>query len=1097
MLQCTSSARLRALALTLFAAFGLSPSLEAQPAVEATSAPGIPFGGQFGTPTTVADTLMITDTLTIGELQIHVDIEHTWISDVSLDLVSPAGTSLRLHDHSGGNARDIRGVYSDQGQPPGTLHTPFVCAVQPAGVGGLALFDGESITGNWTLTANDTYPSEDDGVIQAWSVWAFAAAAAPQVGPVSGFTCFFDSGSQQIQFLWENTGPPFGQMRIRQGSSVVWSGPGSETSATIPFAAAPEPVEFSIEGVTPGAAPSCRATCLAAFTDIGETELCSAPGLEFGGEFATPITVTDSIFYPQSTVIGDVNLAVRVPHVWIGDVFLDLISPAGTSVRLHAGGGDDNDLIEVVYSDAGVPYDSVPFDFGCAMQPSGAGTMASFIGEDAEGTWQLTATDNYPALDDGTIESWCLRVFDAAVGNPAPAVNDLACAPTTQPGEIAVSWTNVAPYEELRVQVDGALYALLPGTATSVLLTGVPADQTVAITVTGRLFGSARSCAESCLAQVTLNQLLFVRGDANVDGTVNIADAIALLDTLFSGGAGLDCHDAADTNDDEQLNVADPIYLLGFLFAGEAPPPLPGDTCGSDPTNPEVLTCQSYPGCIGFTDASLAAHVLRRIAYGPTPAELERVLQLGVVEYIDEQLAPELIDEASNPELNAWLAALPSETDLFYLVAEVVARGMHARRQLTEQLTDFWENHFSTYAWTTIGYFSDQLGGDFNRGYAEGTEMEALENDLFRDGAVGDFLTLLETSATSVTMLIYLDSILNAAGIPNENYARELLELHTMGVDNGYTQEDIEEIARAFTGWTVCKVAPGSELDPFAPCLSPFSTTGVWAFHFDPSRHDYSGKVIFGGTPYALVIPPRTPGSAQGIDDGFEVLAHLATLPQTAEFVSRKLIQKFVSDEVPLALLAECIATWLATDGDIRAVTSTILHSPEFLGPAHRWNKVRTPLEDAIATVRAVGGDSDLNAPLTALYSLEQPPFHSITPDGYSELGADQLSTLRILEMVQFARRFIDPFQDPQMDVVPLLANATIDLNDAGAVVDALVGQIYPGNFSAIDRELAIDFLLTNDSGAPLPLDAAAADYEDRVTKLAMYLLVYPQGRKQ
>lgn len=181
----------------------------------------------------------------------------------------------------------------------------------------------------------------------------------------------------------------------------------------------------------------------------------------------------------------------------------------------------------------------------------------------------------------------------------------------------------------------------------------------------------------------------------------------------------------------------------------------------------------------------------------------------------------------------------------------------------------------------------------------------------------------------------------------------------------------------------------------------------------------------------------------------------------------------------------------------MREVVSTILHSPEFLGPAHRWNKIRTPIEDSIAMVRAFGGTTDLNAPLTAIYDLEQPPFLSITPDGYPEFGADQLSTMRILEMVKLARRFIDPFSDPDLDIMPLLANATIDLGDAGQVVDTLLEQAYPGNASAIDRQLAIDFLLSTDTGVPQALDAAAPDYEARVTKLAMYLLVYPQGRKQ
>ncbi|MCA8959831.1 MAG: DUF1800 domain-containing protein, partial [Planctomycetes bacterium] len=457
----------------------------------------------------------------------------------------------------------------------------------------------------------------------------------------------------------------------------------------------------------------------------------------------------------------------------------------------------------------------------------------------------------------------------------------------------------------------------------------------------------------------------FVRGDANQDGAVQVADPIFLLGYLFSGGAPLPCDDAADANDDEEIDLADAISLLHYLFGSAPPPPPPSvlSGCGPDPTLDSVLSCNEYAPCSNQTTAELAAHVLRRLGYGPTPERLAHVVSIGHAEYIEEQLHPELDLELDNVELNSRLSALTPQNDFVSLLLWQIDMALYSRNQLREALTDFWENHFNTDLVKIVGVLQSL---DFGSGplytpeeaLAEGTSWEWLENAIFRAGALGSFENLLIASAAGRPMLVYLDGAANTVAAPNENYARELVELHTMGVDNGYTQVDIEEIARCFTGWTVRKKAPADAQDPLAPPVAFDDPTGVWAFHFSPLDHDYGAKSIFAGTFYELDVPSRAYLSPEGILDGFEVLQHLATLPQTAEFVSRKLIQKLVSDDPPTALVASALATWLATDGDLRAVVETIVTSPEFLDPMNRWNKIETAFEFLISTLRALDADT-------------------------------------------------------------------------------------------------------------------------------------------
>jgi uncharacterized protein (DUF1800 family) len=256
------------------------------------------------------------------------------------------------------------------------------------------------------------------------------------------------------------------------------------------------------------------------------------------------------------------------------------------------------------------------------------------------------------------------------------------------------------------------------------------------------------------------------------------------------------------------------------------------------------------------------------------------------------------------------------------LTASRMIRAVESKRQLREVLVDFWTNHFNI----------DSRKGDC-RYY-----LMTYDRDVIRPSVLGRFRDLLESTAKSPAMLYYLDNYQSAAppkiipGKPvprgglNENYAREIMELHTLGVDGGYTQKDVTEVARCLTGWTIDR-ATGS-------------------FRFDPRRHDNGEKIVLGQT-----IP-----AGGGIEDGEKVLDILAGSPATMRHVSYQLCQRLVADVPPTSLVNKCVATWQRTGGNLRSVVRTIVTSPEFFDPAVYKSKYKSPLEFIVSAIRAQDG---------------------------------------------------------------------------------------------------------------------------------------------
>src|SRR5579863_1439293 len=346
-----------------------------------------------------------------------------------------------------------------------------------------------------------------------------------------------------------------------------------------------------------------------------------------------------------------------------------------------------------------------------------------------------------------------------------------------------------------------------------------------------------------------------------------------------------------------------------------------------------------------------------------------------------------------NPRQKETLMAMNNPQGV---VAEELAqakllRAIYSERQLEEVMTDFWFNHFNVFMDKGV----DRL------------MITSYERDVIRPHALGKFEDLLVATAKSPAMLFYLDNWLSVGpdspqglGIPahpgpyarrypqrprgnqgkrqdglNENYGRELLELHTLSVNGGYLQQDVTEVAKVFTGWTIEK---------------PYQGGG---FKFEPRMHEPGPKVMMGHR-----IKPKGEG------EGLEVLHRLATNPQTAHFISLKLAERFVADDPPPTLVDRMAKTFLKKKGDIREVLSTLFHSPEFWDDTTYRAKVKTPLEFVASAVRATGAEVDDAQPLVGqLNRMGMPLYGAQPPTGYSMKADTWVSSSALLTRMNFA----------------------------------------------------------------------------------------------
>ncbi len=412
--------------------------------------------------------------------------------------------------------------------------------------------------------------------------------------------------------------------------------------------------------------------------------------------------------------------------------------------------------------------------------------------------------------------------------------------------------------------------------------------------------------------------------------------------------------------------------------------------------------------------AQQAAHVLNRLAFGPKPGDIERVTQMGVRRYIDEQLQPAAL--AYPAALSERLAALESvNRPAGVVVGEFAAlqkqvrdeddgarqrrravltrialeaaearllRAIDSPRQLEEVMVDFWYNHFNVFS-----------GKGIDRAL-----VASYERDAIRPYVMGSFRDLLGATAKHPAMLYYLDNFQSTAAdyrpavfaraLPNgakgkarglnENYARELMELHTLGVDGGYTQQDVTELARMLTGWTYDQRA-----------LVRDNQT----FRFDAERHDRGVKTWLGRQV-----------TNQGEREGEMALDVLAMHPSTAHHISFKLAQYFVQDKPPPALVEQMARTYLASRGDIRSVLRTLFGSAQFMAPEALGAKFKTPYQFVISAVRAGAAPVTNVAPLLGtMAQLGMPLYGCQTPDGYKNTQDAWLNPDALTRRITFA----------------------------------------------------------------------------------------------
>ena len=446
-----------------------------------------------------------------------------------------------------------------------------------------------------------------------------------------------------------------------------------------------------------------------------------------------------------------------------------------------------------------------------------------------------------------------------------------------------------------------------------------------------------------------------------------------------------------------------------------------------------------------LTAREQALHVLNRLAFGPRPGDVDRVLAVGVSAWVEQQLHPSRIaDDAvearladlptlrmssaqlvaqfevplreAKKRLKADKAADGTDADaavklrdlvppenrprriLEDLTQERIIRAAESQRQLNEVLVDFWMNHFNVYA---------------NKGL-DRIYVATFERDTVRPRIWGRFEDLLLATAQSPAMLVYLDNARSVADVAhrpagfararnaaaakgpsglNENYARELLELHTLGVDGGYTQADVTELARVLTGWSVAiprdaraEMATRQGRNAWPVAEAPGT------FVFRPRMHDTGDKTVLGRR-----------FSGGGVEEGEAAIRMLARQPATARHLAFELCQRLVADAPPPALVERVAQRYLASNGDLTETVRAIVTSPEFFDPRSYRVKIKSPFEYAVSAVRAVGGSTDGRALGRQIADMGEPLYLCQPPTGYADTADAWVNSGALLARLNFA----------------------------------------------------------------------------------------------
>jgi Protein of unknown function (DUF1800) len=446
-----------------------------------------------------------------------------------------------------------------------------------------------------------------------------------------------------------------------------------------------------------------------------------------------------------------------------------------------------------------------------------------------------------------------------------------------------------------------------------------------------------------------------------------------------------------------------------------------------------LCACSSGGGSVDSDNATESPesyqdpfHALNRITFGVRSDDIEHAGALGIEGYIDEQLNPNDIDDSSVESFiadnfstinmsmseiyaqNSETVAQNSETIVNDLRKATLYRMIHSSRQLFEIMVDFWTNHFNVY----------HLDGTVH------LEKTVDDREVIRTHALGKFRDILEASAASPAMLHYLDNYANIKGTPSENFSRELMELHTIGVEAGYSEEDVREVARCFTGWDI---GPDQ------------------LFYFSSALHDTDEKQVLGHT-----IP-----SGQGIEDGQQVLDILAGHEATPYLLASKLARRFISDDPPDSVINAVANSYIATDGDIKEMMRTLLSSDEFFSSADQ--KLKRPIEFMVSALRASNAsvtNDGLNTLILALEGTGQIPFLRESPDGYPDIMDYWGSTNTMLKYWEYGIGLSESSLEGLSLNVDDLTNGATDPSD---IVDNLTTNLLHRELLDEDRQILID----------------------------------------
>lgn len=456
----------------------------------------------------------------------------------------------------------------------------------------------------------------------------------------------------------------------------------------------------------------------------------------------------------------------------------------------------------------------------------------------------------------------------------------------------------------------------------------------------------------------------------------------------------------------------------------------------------------------------LLVHFMNRTSFGIRESELSSARGLGYARWVDLQIDPEPLDVAplentlsgvfptlamSNGQLMRDYA--PGSANDFVPLGELraatMARQLYSPRQLYEVMVEFWSNHFSV----------EHTDGPVR-------QFKTTDDRTIREHALGKFGELLNANARSPAMLYYLDNFANVRTGPNENYGRELLELHTLGVNGGYTEADVRDVARAFTGWT-------------------YTRNSNFDFAFVLVNHDTAPKRVLG-----MDLP-----GGRGIEDGQDVLNLLANHPSTMRNVSTKLAQRFVSDQPPASLVDKLVETWRVTGGEIRALLRTIFFSKEFLNSQDQ--KVKRPAEFVISAFRAtdatVEGQTWPRTVGNTLDTLGQLPFMWPAPNGYPDVAAYWVNTNGLLNRWNTITSLLDGRLDRGIRVnVPALIGSA---RTPEQLVQRLSERVLRRPLTAGDKAVAEQLAAAGgDVRSPLP----ASDLNTRALETLALLLCSP-----